>query len=358
MNAPQTMDYATSGSRAGRVNRWLHRYCILLAACTLFLIVAGGMVTSTGSGLAVPDWPTTYGQNMFTYPPSKWVGGIFYEHGHRLIASTVGFMTIILAVWIQRADDRRWLKRLGWLALVAVIAQGILGGLTVRYLLPAPISVFHGCLAQSFFCLVVSLAVFTSPWWKGEVRPVEWSAGWPAKRLCMLLTGVVFLQLILGAVMRHTESGLAVPDFPLAYDKVVPDLSASAVEQYNHDRRWTWQYEQVTVDQIAFHLAHRAGAVLSTVVLLAVTTTLIRRHGNLKAIRRPAVFAIVLLLVQVGLGAWTVWSGKNPRITTAHVAVGASLLGTAWFMTLMSIRCVRSVSRESVPSGVLAGVAA
>lgn len=352
---PPPVDFGRDSSRRRTV--WLHRYCILLAVCTLILIMAGGMVTSTGSGLAVPDWPTTYGQNMFTYPPSKWVGGIFYEHGHRLIASTIGFMTIVLAIWIQWVDDRRWMRRLGWIALGAVIAQGILGGLTVKYLLPAPISVFHGCLAQSFLCLTLSIAVFTSPRWRAPVSPVETSASWAVPRLCIALTTVVFLQLLLGAVMRHTESGLAVPDFPLAYGKVIPDLSSSAVEQYNHDRRWVYHLDQVTVDQIVYHLLHRGGAIVAAVALVGTMLTVLRRHHDLRALGWPAVIGLVLLAVQIGLGAWTVWSGKSPRITTAHVVVGASLLADAWFMTLMSHRYLRIARRGCVPAAALAGVA-
>src|ERR1700736_5158920 len=111
----------------------LHRFATLVAACTALLVLAGSLVTSTGSGLAVPDWPTSYGWNMFTFPPSKWVGGILYEHGHRLIASTVGFFTIVLAIWLWRAEPRRWMRRLGLAALGAVILQGLLGGLTVLF---------------------------------------------------------------------------------------------------------------------------------------------------------------------------------------------------------------------------------
>ena len=114
----------------------LHRFAQFVVGCTVLLVLAGSLVTSTGSGLAVPDWPTSYGWNMFTFPPSKWVGGIFYEHGHRLIASTVGFLTIILAAWLWRADPRRWMKRLGVVALGAVIVQGVLGGITVLFFLP------------------------------------------------------------------------------------------------------------------------------------------------------------------------------------------------------------------------------
>jgi len=140
---------------------WLHRYLRLLVCATFLLVAAGGMVTSTNSGLSVPDWPTTYGHNMFTFPASKMVGGIFYEHGHRLIASTVGFLTIGLVIWQWRVEPRRWMRRLGIIALGAVIVQGILGGLTVKYFLPAPISISHAGLAQLFLCLVVSLTMFT-----------------------------------------------------------------------------------------------------------------------------------------------------------------------------------------------------
>src|SRR5438552_5298352 len=113
----------------------LHRFANLVASCTVFLVLAGSLVTSTDAGLSVPDWPTSYGWNMFTFPPSKWVGGIFYEHGHRLIASTVGFLTIVLAGWLWRADPRWWMRRLGVAALAAVVLQGLLGGCTVRYFL-------------------------------------------------------------------------------------------------------------------------------------------------------------------------------------------------------------------------------
>ncbi|MGH9330980.1 MAG: COX15/CtaA family protein, partial [Vicinamibacterales bacterium] len=192
----------------------LHLYSRIVAAATLSLIVAGAMVTSTGSGLAVPDWPTTYGYNMFAFPPSKWVGGVFYEHGHRLIASTVGFLTIILAVWLCRAEPRGWVRRLGLLALAAVIVQGILGGLTVRFFLPAPISIGHAGLAQIFFCLTVSIALFTSRGWiSGYVAPSGEVARGPRpaidddrtlRRLTIATTALIYLQILLGATMRHT----------------------------------------------------------------------------------------------------------------------------------------------------------
>src|SRR3954465_8857917 len=144
---------------------WLHRYAKLVSASTVLLIVAGGLVTSTGSGLSVPDWPTSYGWSMFTFPLRHMVGGILYEHGHRLIASTVGFLTIILAAWLWRTDPRPWMKWLGAAALGSVVLQGVLGGVTVLFFLPAAISTAHAGLAEIFFCITVAISLFTSKTW-------------------------------------------------------------------------------------------------------------------------------------------------------------------------------------------------
>jgi len=354
-STPTTLNYARG--HAGPVfNKWLHRFAILLAICTLGLIVAGAMVTSTGSGLAVPDWPTTYGQNMFTFPPSKWVGGIFYEHVHRLIASTIGFLTIILAVWLHRREPRRWLRRLGWIALALVIFQGILGGLTVRFFLPTPISVLHGCTAQAFFCITIAIAVFTSRSWIMAPPRIE-SAARPALTHCsIILTAVVFVQLILGAVMRHTESGLAILDFPLANGQIMPDLGDEALTQYNETRRMGHYLPEVTASQVMYHMAHRYWAVVVSIVLVATMLLAIVRHGDIRGIRSLAWAGIGLLCVQVTLGAWTVWSGKHPYIATAHVAVGAATLGAAWLLTLQAHRRlqVAPASRDSAFEGAVA----
>src|SRR6476659_5360028 len=152
---------------------WLNRYAKLVAVSTALLIAAGGMVTSTGSGLSVPDWPNTYGWFMFSFPMSKWVGGIRYEHTHRLIASTVGFLTIILAIWTWRVEPRGWVRKLGFAALGTVILQGLLGGITVLLFLPPAVSIGHAGLAQIFFCLTVTLALVTSSGWKNAVQPVD-----------------------------------------------------------------------------------------------------------------------------------------------------------------------------------------
>src|SRR5687767_1030829 len=143
----------------------LHLFALLVAASTALLIFAGGLVTSTGSGLSVPDWPTTYGWFMLTFPLDKMVGGIFYEHSHRLIASTVGFLILVLAIWLWRAEPRRWVRNLGFLALAAVVTQGMLGGITVLWYLPTPVSIAHASLAQIVFCLTVAIALFVSGGW-------------------------------------------------------------------------------------------------------------------------------------------------------------------------------------------------
>src|SRR5438034_3383210 len=185
----------------------LHRFATLLAGATVVLVLAGSVVTSTGSGLSVPDWPTSYGWSMFTFPPSKWVGGILYEHSHRLIASTVRFLTIVLAVWLWLFEPRRWLRRLGLAALGAVVAQGLLGGLTVLFFLPAAISTAHAALAEIFLCLTVAIALFTSPGWNEPLAVDDATL----RRLATTTTVLIYVQILIGATMRHTGAGLAIP---------------------------------------------------------------------------------------------------------------------------------------------------
>src|SRR5688572_25978876 len=200
----------------------LHRFALFTACSTAFLIFAGGLVTSTGSGLAVPDWPLSYG--MF-FPPM--VGGIFYEHGHRMVAAFVGLLTTILTIWICIKEERTWVRRLSVGAFIAVLTQGLLGGLTVRYLLPTWISMTHACLAQTFFCLTIGLAMFTSRGWKRGLPVLkERHENLRLPVLCAITTGAVYVQLILGALMRHTQSGLAIPDFPLALGGIIPPFTS------------------------------------------------------------------------------------------------------------------------------------
>ena len=294
---------------------WLHRYIKVVVASTVLLIAAGGMVTSTDSGLAVPDWPNTYGQFMFSFPLEKMVGGIFYEHGHRMIASTVGFLTIVLAVWTWKADPRRWMRRLGFTALGAVILQGLLGGITVLLLLPAPVSIGHAGLAQLFFCLTISLALFTSPGWTRAQAAVDDPT---LRRIAAATTVMIYCQILLGATMRHIEAGMAIPDFPLAFGQLLPPV-------------WT--------AGIAVHFAHRAGAVLVAAAILGTAGHVWYHHRARRALARPAIFLVLLVLTQVTLGAFVIWSGLQPLVNTAHVVNGALVLATSLVLTLRSYRC-------------------
>ena len=293
--------------------RWLHDYTRLLVGASLLLITAGGLVTSTGSGLAVPDWPNTYGYFMFSFPLSKMVGGIFYEHGHRLIASIVGMLTIGLAVWLSRTESRRWVRRLGWIALAAVIAQGMLGGLTVMYFLPPPISISHAGLAQLFFALVVGLAVFTSPGWRSRYDRRAPLDDHTTARLALAAPVLIYIQIMIGATMRHTDAGLAIPDFPLAFGRLIPPI---------------WD------GGIAIHFAHRVGALLVTAVVLATAGHVWYHHGARRELARPAMLLSALVFVQIGFGAWTVLSEKQVSINTTHVAVGSLVLVTALVLAL------------------------
>jgi cytochrome c oxidase assembly protein subunit 15 len=295
--------------------RWLHLYTRLLVAATLVLVTAGGMVTSTGSGLAVPDWPTTYGQNMFTFPFSRMVGGIFYEHGHRLIASMVGLLTIGLVIFLHRVERRPWVRRLGWLALGAVILQGLLGGITVVYLLPDAISISHAGLAQIFFGLTVTIALVTSRGWLDPATTAVADSSL-ARRL-VVMTSLVYVQILIGATMRHTGAGLAIPDFPLAFGGVLPPI-------------WT--------APIAVHFAHRIGALIITIVVLANAAHIWSRHAARPALVHPAWLLVIAVALQVALGATVVLSGKQEIVNTLHVAVGSIVLGTSLVLTLRGYR--------------------
>jgi len=298
-------------------NIWLHRFAKLVVGATFILIFIGGLVTSTDSGLAVPDWPTTYGQFMFSFPLSQMVGGILYEHGHRLVASVVGMLMVILAVWLWLKEPRRWVKRLGWLALLAVIAQGILGGLTVLFLLPTAISVSHGALAQTFFCLTICLALFTSREWQQAPIKSEDSQRPSLQTLTIATTAAVFVQLLLGAVMRHTKSGLAIPDFPLAFGKLMPPFDSP---------------------KIAIHFSHRIGALIVTIFVVWTVARILQHYRHQKKLFRPALLLICALLTQVTLGAFTIWTQKAVIITTAHVATGALILGASLVLALRAYR--------------------
>ena len=311
-------------------------FAAIVAASTALLILAGGLVTSTGSGLSVPDWPNTYGWFMWAFPVNKMVGGIFYEHLHRLVASTVGFLIVILAVWLARAEPRRWVRRLGYLALAAVIAQGILGGITVLWYLPDAVSIAHASLAQIVFCLTTTIALVTSKGWthgyiadpKGPRRatagprrstesPRLAADDRPLQRLAIVTTSVIYIQIVIGATMRHTGAGLAIPDFPLSFGHLIPPM---------------WD------SKIAIHFAHRVGAATVAILILATTGHVFFHHGRRAGLRRPAMLLLVLLALQITLGALTVLSQKQFIINSLHVVNGALVLVTSLVLTLRAHR--------------------
>jgi cytochrome c oxidase assembly protein subunit 15 len=294
----------------------LHRFAVFTACVTLVLIVAGALVTSNDAGLSVPDWPTSFG-SLYKIP--RMVGGVRFEHTHRMVAEFVGLLTIILAIWTWRTEHRRWLRLLAIGALGTVIAQGILGGITVLHFLPPAVSSAHAALAQTFFCIAVCISVFTGRQWIEEVPRVEADVRKPSLfTLSVLSIIVLYVQLILGAMFRH--KGLS----------------------------W-WP-----------HVAH-AGVV--ALVLAWTSVRALSVYSKIEAIRRPAVMLLSLLIAQLCLGflafltrvSWG-HDAVQPELpmvvsTVAHVAVGAMLLATAVVLSIQVWRHVPVSFAERVPSG-------
>ena len=317
-------------------NLGINRFAWFTAAATLFLICSGGMVTSKGVGLAVPDWPTTFGYNMFLFPFSKWVGGIFFEHAHRLIASAVGFLTIILAIWLWRGDRRRWMHVLGFAAVGAVILQGVLGGLRVR-MLKDEIGIFHACLAQAFFGLLIVIAVATSRSWTRLLTSVPRDRLGRIGRIAIATAIAVYIQLALGATMRHQHRDLAILDFPTANGQWIPDTSSGAIASINQWRD-TQGLSDVTSFQIWLQMVHRFGAVAVAIAVFSLWRAVRRANATNPALGRLSNILVLLLLCQIGLGAWTIWSNKAADVATAHVAVGASIFALTIAMCAFTYR--------------------
>jgi cytochrome c oxidase assembly protein subunit 15 len=280
----------------------LHRYALVLSLCTLFLVVAGASVTSKEAGLSVPDWPLSYGQVL-----PQMTGGVFFETGHRLVATTVGFLTIILAIWLQRADERPWMRKLGWAALAAVIIQGLLGGITVLWLQPPWVSTAHACLAQLFFSTTAAIALFTSKRWLRGAEVVE-DYGKPSLRsLAILAPLLVLAQIALGAAFRHRAIGL-------------------------------WP--------------HIAGSMVVTLSLLIIGVFVLTQFPKHASLRKAAhgMLGITGLQVFLGIAAYyaRMQAAQAPLqmvlTTVAHVANGGLTLA---FTILLSIQILRNVRNRA-----------
>jgi cytochrome c oxidase assembly protein subunit 15 len=300
------------------------------------------MVTSKNVGLAVPDWPTTFGYNMFLFPVSKWVGGILFEHTHRLMGSLVGLLTIILAAWLWVCEDRRWVRNLGVIAVVGVILQGILGGLRVT-MMKDQIGIFHACVAQAFLGLLVFIGLVTTRFWRTlSDRLIDSQKFSPIKTLAVAITVAIYIQLALGATMRHQHRDLAILDFPTANGAWLPDTSATALAKINawRDAR---ALSNVTAFQIWLQMVHRILALVIAIAVIAFCVRVWRYARSSAVLKRISLLWIALVLCQIALGAWVIWSNKAADVATAHVALGAVMLSLG---VSISAICWRLSQRE------------
>ena len=284
--------------------------------------------------MSVPDWPNSYGYNMFLFPWQDWVGGIFYEHSHRLVASGVGVLMTILAVWLC-FQERIWLRWMGGVVPVFVLLEGTIGGLRV-VLSEDQLGILHGCLAQLLFVSVSLIALFTSRWWM-EARAGKTPRQWTGRALA--ICGLIFCQLMIGATMRHEHAGLSISDFPLAYDQVWPKTDPASVDAYNAERlQHDVNAKATSALYINMQMAHRVGAVLVTVAILAAAAAVWLTPGSAPILRRWSAVWVVLVFLQFILGACTIWTNKAADVATTHVAVGALTLVLGALLAAMSWR--------------------
>lgn len=339
-------------------NRGLHLLAILTALATFPLIFMGGLVTSKQAGMAVPDWPNTFGYNMFLFPPSQWIGGVFYEHTHRLAGTLVGMLALAMTLWAFLTEPRRWVRWLSVGVLLAVIAQGVLGGVRVLWN-NLDLAIVHACTAQAFFCLTALMVAVTSRWWEandqGKVMNAESSSSFIVHHssfssrlfwLSAIAVGIIYLQLVVGAVMRHYQAGLAIPDFPLAYGGIFPPLSSQSLNEINAWRitQEDLSFQTVTRGQVWLHFLHRIGAILVVGAVAHVAADILRRHRHQPLLRRPALLLIALTTLQFILGILTVLMRKPADIASTHVAVGALTLFVAFTIA------VRATRKSSIPN--------
>lgn len=306
---------------------WLRLFSRTLAYSTLFLIFAGGMVKSTNSGLAVPDWPLSYGT---LFPPM--IGGVFYEHGHRMIATFVGFLTLILAIWLGIKEERAWIKNTGYLALVCVILQGVLGGITVLLFLPDIVSISHGVLAQTFFLVTIFLSYSLSNERRNRESDKEVTRS-SLLRISIFCMIAIYIQLILGALMRHTESGLAIYDFPTMAGSWFPQFNSQMLSNIN-SWRFDHNLENVTMIQVIFHFIHRTGAFFVACFLIMLNIVFFEKPIETRRIKETIYLLDAFIIIQIILGVLTIWTEKSPFITSLHVMIGAACLGISFLLVM------------------------
>ena len=341
----------TASAPENRASRGLRAYSKFVVLATLCLVFLGAQVNSHDAGLAVPDWPTTYGVNMFLFHWSNWVGGIFHEHVHRLVASFVGMLTIGLMVWLLWKDHRSWLKSLGIVAFATVVIQGLLGGITVRYLLPTPISVAHGMLAQTFFLLTIFIAYALSRERRERNDKPRGMSANAAAGPAVLLLAVVYIQLFLGALMRHTGSGLAIPDFPTMGGQWLPVFTQETLANINAWRanvafETGRDLEPVTLAQVWVHFIHRLNALLVVLATGGAAAVAWRiRHAHPRT-WHAAVAIAALVVLQIVLGVLTIWTIRVPVVASLHVATGALILGLAMVFALRACPATFSQSEQ------------
>lgn len=311
----------------------LARYAVFVSFAVSVLILKGALVTSHDAGLSVPDWPTSYGENMFLFPPSLWIGPIFYEHVHRLIASGVGLLTVVLTIWVAIVERRRWVRWLTVGALAAVIIQGVLGGLTVLFQLPTAVSAAHGVLGQTFFIITIVIAYSQTREWFGRQGENIQPEGRRFFRSALLVLALIYVQLVVGAVMRHAGAGLAVPDFPMMGGSWWPSFAADWIEGINQTRR-ARGLAAVDSVQIGLHLFHRFWGICVAVAVIWAVVRVRGWAGASAAARRTAAWLGGLVVVQFSLGIIAILSHREPFLTSFHVLGGALTLALAVLLAL------------------------
>lgn len=331
----------------------LRRAAIILPVMTLLLVFAGGLVTSKGAGLAVPDWPTSYGG----INPHNWwkIENVRAEHGHRLLAGVVGLLTLGFMIWTLGVEPRVTPRRFAVAAVIAVFVQALFGGWIVKSFGFLVAKLSHATLGQAFFCITLLFALTIQKSWSEPAPPVA-ENGFGLRWLALLFTIAVFIQLELGALMRHTGSGLAITDFPSVFGGLVPPSGQEALDKINQHRLLDLGLDPVNYPKIWVHYLHRAWAVAVFALGMWAATRAARRHADRGELLFPGLFIGGALVLQIILGAMIVLTGRQPHVATAHVAVGASILAAGVILTAQSFRLIKSRPAESHP-GAASGAA-